>query len=175
MFPSRLCSRFPAGWTVRFHHDVVQVWPGLSHIRGDQSQPFLRPRACLCATVLSSPYLVCRSGPLSTGQRAPPPHFAIAYVSRGGPFVKLCPAKYIVIGRFGLSVHSITLQPPLMRGRGNKPDAIHSHWDGEILRRTTTLSVRPRAPEPNGTTESPSRLAISCPLTCLRLAVFSAA
>lgn len=85
MSTSRLCSRFPAGWTVRFHHDVVQVRPGLSHFRENQSQPFLRPRACLCATAWLSPYLVCCSVP-----------FAIAYVSRGGSFVKLCLAKCIV-------------------------------------------------------------------------------
>lgn len=35
---------------------------------------------------------------------------------------------------------------------------------GEILRRTATLSVRPRESEPNGTTERSIALAISCPI-----------
>lgn len=44
--------------------------------------------------------------------------------------------------------------------------------DGEILRRTTTLSVRPRESEPNGTTESPTRSQFRAPLPACALPLF---
>lgn len=148
------CSRLAAGRTVRFHHDVVQVWPGLSHIRGDQRQPFLTPRVRVLPSPGSSLALPCCS---VSHQRARERDFLYSPTHSCAEetyFVKLCPAKYIMyrMVRFVRALDHLPPKPATTNASGRRAWWIH-HSDGEILRRTATLSVRPRASEPNGTTE----------------------